>query len=95
MTSLHCKGPDQSVYPSQRYATLAERAGVFQAPQTMLPPSQLMAINAVNAVDLDMSCFLPSCPMWQQLAKRCNDTVVSRLPSQMSSAVALTKFLSD
>ena len=42
-----------------------------------------------------MSCFLPSCPMWQQLAKRCNDTVVSRLPSQMSSAVALTKFLSD
>ena len=73
----------------------AERAGVFQAPQTMLPPRQLMAINAVNAVALDMSCFLPSCPIWQQLAKRCNDTVVSRLPSQMSSAVALTKFLSD
>ena len=70
----------------------AERAGVFQAPQTMLP-RQLMAINAV---DLDMSCFLPSSsPMWQQFANRCNDTVVSRLPSQMSSAVALTKFLSD
>ncbi len=53
-------------------------------------------LMAINAVDLDMSCFLPSsCPMRQQFANKCNDTVVSRLPSQMSSAVALTKFLSD
>ena len=58
-----------------------------------LPPSQLMAIKAV---DLDMSRFLPSSyPMRQQLAKRCNDTVVSRLPGQMSPTVAMTKFLSD
>ena len=51
---------------------------------------------AINAVDLDISCFLPSsCPMRQRFAKKCNDTVVSQLPSQMSSAVALTKFLTD
>ena len=70
----------------------AEKARVFQAPQTMFQEVRM----AINAVDLDMSCFLPSsCPMWQQFANKCNDTVVSRLPSQMSSAVALTKFLSD
>ena len=53
-------------------------------------------LMAINAVDLDMSCFLPSsCPMWQQFANKCSDTGVSRLPSQMSAAVALAKFLSD
>ena len=53
-------------------------------------------LMAINAVDLDMPCFLQSCcPMWQQFANKCNDTVVSRLPSQMSSAVSVTKFFSD
>ena len=42
------------------------------------------------------TCFLPSsCPMRQRFANACNDTVVSRLPSQMSPTVGMTKFLSD
>ena len=60
----------------------AEKAGVWQTPQTLfqeeswllmprLLQSQLMAMNAV---DLDMSCFLPPVPMRQRFAK-CNDTV--------------------
>ena len=58
-----------------------------------LPPSQLMAIKEV---DLDMSCFLPSSyPLPQRFANKCNDTVVLRLPGQMSPTVAMTKFLSD
>ena len=58
-----------------------------------LPPSQLMAIKEV---DLDMSCFLPSSyPLPQRFANKCNDTVVLRLPGQMSPTVAMTKFLFD
>ena len=38
-----------------------------------LPPSQLIA---VNAVDPDMLCFLPSaCPVRRQFDNKCNDTV--------------------
>ena len=58
-----------------------------------LPPSQLVAMKAV---DLDMSCFLPSSyPMRQRFANTCNDKEIFWLPPQMSPTVAMTKFLSD
>ena len=58
-----------------------------------LPSSQL---KAINAVDIDMSCFLSSSyQMPQPFANRCNDKISFCLPRQMSPTVALTKFLSD
>jgi len=85
----------------------SSKVGVFRTHETMcqekswllmplrdrLPPSQLMVINAV---DIDMSCFLPtSYQMPLRFANTCNDKEIFWLPPKMSPTVAITKFLFD
>ena len=66
---------------------------VADALRDRLPPSQLMVINAV---DIDMSCFLPtSYQMPLRFANTCNDKEIFWLPPKMSPTVAITKFLFD
>ena len=70
-----------------------EKSWLLMPLRDRLPPSQLMVINAV---DIDMSCFLPtSYQMQLRFANTCNDKEIFWLPPKMSPTVAITKFLFD